>query len=95
MGPQKFTALNTAEALKKVRLEMGADAMILSTSDTKNGVEIVAITPGDLANLSSAADPTSKVNRARQMDPEVEIAPTFSSNPRLGRAGKPGYPKTS
>ena len=85
MGPQKFTALNTAEALKKVRLEMGADAMILSTSDTKNGVEIVAITPGDLANLSSAADPTNKVNRARQMDPEVEIAPTFSSNPRLGR----------
>ena len=85
MGPQKFTALNTAEALKKVRLEMGADAMILSTSDTKNGVEIVAITPEDLANLSSAADPTNKGNRARQMDPEVEIAPTFSSNPRLGR----------
>ncbi len=85
MGPQKFTALNTAEALKKVRLEMGADAMILSTSDTKNGVEIVAITPEDLANLSSAADPTNKVSRPRQLDPEVEIAPTFSSNPRLGR----------
>jgi len=59
--------------------------MILSTSDTKNGVEIVAITPEDLANLSSAADPTNKVSRPRQMDPEVEIAPTFSSNPRLGR----------
>ncbi len=85
MGPQKFTALNTAEALKKVRLEMGADAMILSTSDTKNGGEIVAITPEDLANLSSAADPTNKVSRPRQLDPEVEIAPTFSSNPRLGR----------
>ena len=85
MGPQKFTALNTAEALKKVRLEMGADAMILSTSDTKNGVEIVAITPEDLTNLSSAADPTNKVSRPQQMDPEVEIAPTFSSNPRLGR----------
>ena len=85
MGPQKFTALNTAEALKKVRLEMGADAMILSTSDTKNGVEIVAITPEDLANLSSAADPTNKVSRPRQLDPEVEIAPTFSPSPRLGR----------
>ena len=94
MGPQKFTALNTAEALKKVRLEMGADAMILSTSDTKNGVEIVAITPEDLANLSSAADPTNKGNRARQMDPEVEIAPTFSSNPRLGRdLGNRAIPK--
>ena len=94
MGPQKFTALNTAEALKKVRLEMGADAMILSTSDTNNGVEIVAITPEDLANLSSAADPTNKGNRARQMDPEVEIAPTFSSNPRLGRdLGNRAIPK--
>ena len=94
MGPQKFTALNTAEALKKVRLEMGADAMILSTSDTKNGVEIVAITPEDLANLSSAADPTNKGNRARQMDPEVEIAPTISSNPRLGRdLGNRAIPK--
>jgi len=95
MGPQKFTALNTAEALKKVRLEMGADAMILSTSDTNNGVEIVAITPEDLANLSSAADPTNKGNRARQMDPEVEIAPTFSSNPRLGRdQGNRATPKS-
>ena len=84
MGPQKFTALNTAEALKKVRLEMGADAMILSTSDTKNGVEIVAITPQDLANLSSAADPEAKVGRSRSMDPEVEIAPTFSSPSRAG-----------
>jgi len=95
MGPQKFTALNTAEALKQVRLEMGADAMILSTSDTNNGVEIVAITPEDLANLSSAADPTNKGNRARQMDPEVEIAPTFSSNPRLGRdQGNRATPKS-
>ena len=91
MGPQKFTALNTADALKKVRLELGADAMILSTSDTKSGVEIVAITPKDLANLSSAADSDAKTSRSRSMDPEVEIAPTFSSPPRVGssRVSKP------
>lgn len=85
MGPQKFTAFNTAEALKKVRLEMGADAMILSTSDTKNGVEIVAITPADLANLSLAADPSARAARSPQIDPEVEIAPTFSPLPRAQR----------
>ena len=86
MGPQKFTASNTAEALKKVRLEMGADAMILSTNDTINGVEIVAITPEDLATLSSASDSTTKESRLRQLDPEVEIAPTFNTPPRFGSA---------
>ena len=67
MGPQKFTASNTAEALKKVRLEMGADAMILSTSDTVNGVEIVAITPQDLAKLSSGGPGSG--GRPRDLDP--------------------------
>jgi len=86
MGPQKFTASNTAEALKKVRLEMGSDAMILSTNDTINGVEIVAITPEDLATLSSASDSTTKESRLRQLDPEVEIAPTFSTPSRFGSA---------
>ena len=86
MGPQKFTASNTAEALKRVRLEMGADAMILSTNDTINGVEIVAITPEDLATLSSASDPATKESRLRQLDPEVEMAPTFSTPPRFGSA---------
>ena len=86
MGPQKFSASNTAEALKKVRLEMGADAMILSTNDTINGVEIVAITPEDLATLSSAPDSAAKESRLRQLDPEVEIAPTFSTPSRFGSA---------
>jgi len=31
MGPQKFTASNTAEALKMVKAKMGPDAMVLST----------------------------------------------------------------
>ena len=52
MGPQKFTASNTAEALKMVKAKMGPDAMVLSTQDTANGVEITAITPEDLSKLS-------------------------------------------
>jgi flagellar biosynthesis protein FlhF len=53
MGPQKFTASNTAEALKMVKAKMGPDAMVLSTKDTPQGVEILAITPEDLSNMSS------------------------------------------
>ncbi|MCX6403847.1 MAG: hypothetical protein NT032_08150 [Actinobacteria bacterium] len=54
MGPQKFTASNTAEALKMVKAKMGPDAMVLSTKDTDQGVEILAITPEDLSNMSIA-----------------------------------------
>ena len=53
MGPQKFTASNTAEALKMVKAKMGPDAMVLSTKDTDQGVEILAITPEDLSNMSN------------------------------------------
>ena len=56
MGPQKFIAANTADALKLIRAEMGPDAMVLSTKDTDQGVEVMAITSGDLATLSSRAE---------------------------------------
>jgi flagellar biosynthesis protein FlhF len=56
MGPQKFIAANTAEALKLIRTELGSDAMVLSTKDTDQGVEIIAITSQDLANLSSHSE---------------------------------------
>lgn len=56
MGPQKFIAANTAEALKLIRTELGSDAMVLSTKDTDQGVEIIAITSKDLANLSTHSE---------------------------------------
>jgi flagellar biosynthesis protein FlhF len=56
MGPQKFIAANTAEALKLIRTELGSDAMVLSTKDTAQGVEIIAITSQDLANLSTHSE---------------------------------------
>ena len=52
MGPQKFIAANTTEALKLVRQQLGGDAMVLSTRDTPQGVEIVAISPESLSSLS-------------------------------------------
>lgn len=56
MGPQKFIAANTADALKLIRTELGSDAMVLSTKDTDQGVEIIAITSQDLANLSTHSE---------------------------------------
>jgi hypothetical protein len=48
---------------------MGPDAMVLSTKDTDQGVEVMAITSGDLATLSS---------RAELIDPEFGQHGAFS-----------------
>ena len=81
MGPQKFIAANTADALKLIRAEMGPDAMVLSTKDTDQGVEVMAITSGDLAKLSS---------RSELMDPQFGEHSAFSerSMARSGLASK-------
>ena len=62
MGPQKFIAANTADALKLIRTELGSDAMVLSTKDTDQGVEIIAITSQDLANLSIRSESLDTLN---------------------------------
>lgn len=53
MNPRKFIAANSREALKLVRAELGADAMILSNRKVQGGVEIVAIPQTDLEQIST------------------------------------------
>ncbi|MFN4900293.1 MAG: flagellar biosynthesis protein FlhF [Betaproteobacteria bacterium] len=55
MGPERFVAASAAEALKQVRRARGPDAMVLSPKETADGVEIMAITPDALDQLSSGA----------------------------------------
>ena len=64
MGPQKFIAANTTEALKLVRQQVGGDAMVLSTRDTPQGVEIVAISPETLSKLSQRQDDLAEPSAA-------------------------------
>lgn len=52
MNARRFIAASSREALKLVRLEMGADSVILSNRKVEEGVEIVAMASGELANLS-------------------------------------------
>ena len=56
MGPERFVASSAAEALKLVRRALGPDAMVLSTSQTADGVEILAITPDALDQLSATSN---------------------------------------
>jgi flagellar biosynthesis protein FlhF len=88
MGPQKFVAANSAEALRMVREKMGSEAMVLSTKDVPEGVEIVAISPDALSYLSSqkAAFPTNKPNTTTNNPFAAETIPEkkTSSIPNLG-----------
>jgi flagellar biosynthesis protein FlhF len=70
MAPHKIIAATTTEALKLVREQVGGDALVLSTRDTPEGVEIVAISPDALAKLSQR--------------PETKVAPV--SNPSANNA---------
>ena len=57
MAPHKIIAATTTEALKLVREQVGGDALVLSTRDTPQGVEIVAISPEALAKMSQRSEP--------------------------------------
>ena len=51
----RFFAATGSEALKAIRAQLGADAVVLSTCAREGGVEIVALTPGDLETLQAQA----------------------------------------
>jgi len=81
MGPQKFTASSSAEALKQIRKRMGPDAMVISTMDIDQGVEIIAISSEDLASLS---DPS--VTSSKSVKKPVGYTPNYSSDRPIGRS---------
>jgi flagellar biosynthesis protein FlhF len=63
MNARKFIAASSRDALKLVRVELGADAVILSNRKVPEGVEIVALSGSDLAHLSE-----TRVNETRIPD---------------------------
>ena len=81
MGPQKFTAPSSAEALKLIRTRMGPDAMVISTTDIDHGVEIIAISSQDLASLS---DPSLASSMSAKK--AVSYPTNYSSNRPIGRS---------
>lgn len=81
MAPHKIIAATTTEALKLVREQVGGDALVLSTRDTPEGVEIVAISPEALAKMSQRT--------------EVKVAPAASPSADLAAALKPPVSSTS
>lgn len=61
MNARKFIAVNSREAFKLVRIELGADAVILSNRKVPEGVEIVAMGSVELSKLSETRLNETKV----------------------------------
>lgn len=55
MNAKKFFAATSRDALRQVRNELGADAVILSNRMVEDGVEIMALTGAELDRLTSAS----------------------------------------
>ena len=52
MNVRKFFGANTREALRQVRDALGADALILSNRRVDGGVEIMAVSDGEVQALT-------------------------------------------
>jgi flagellar biosynthesis protein FlhF len=68
MNVKKFTAASSRDALRKVREELGPDAVILSNRQTDGVVEILALASDDAASLSSPPHDTAMAQPQPQLD---------------------------
>jgi len=102
MAPHKIIAATTTEALKLVREQVGGDALVLSTRDTPDGVEIVAISPEALAKMSQrpetkvapVAGPTANTSSSFNT-PASATAANVIKSPGSGYLNNPSAPSFS
>lgn len=55
MSAKRFLAPNATEALKRIRSELGGDAIVLGNRETQDGIEITAIAGADFNRLPPGA----------------------------------------
>ena len=95
MAPHKIIAATTTEALKLVREQVGGDALVLSTRDTPEGVEIVAISPEALAKMSQRSEPKPAPvlsAPAPTPAPAATSAPSVFKSPTTSYSNSPAAP---
>jgi flagellar biosynthesis protein FlhF len=80
MNVKRFIARSSREALNQVRMAFGADAVVLSNRPCEQGVEVLAMAPGAIAQIEKVADATPH-----------EAAPA----PALARAQRTAQPAAS
>ncbi len=65
MAVHKFVGTNSTDGLGQVRQQLGGEAVILASRDTPEGVELIAMTPEELNDLSQDRQSTSTATVAQ------------------------------
>ncbi len=77
MNVKRFFAPNAREALRRVKEELGGDAIVLSNRSVNGGVEILALPPEAIAPVTSAAPANSSAatgNRSTETDSDFTVS---------------------
>jgi flagellar biosynthesis protein FlhF len=95
MTVKRFVAATARECLRRVKEELGPDAVVISNKPTDSGVEIVAMTPDSLDAISRqeassrvAAPPPARTPKA----PDDDYTVTLSATARKAPAVRPWTP---
>jgi flagellar biosynthesis protein FlhF len=64
MAVHRFIGVNSTDALRQVRLQLGGEAVILTSRDTPDGVELMAMTAQELDDLSQDRTPPAAAQPA-------------------------------
>ena len=101
MNVRKYTAATTRDALRMVRDELGDEAVILSNRKVGDGIEIMAMSDEDYADITKASPqadlPIPKLADIPQLNDRVELSkrsthfrqPVFSTRPPAGKTLRP------
>jgi len=80
MNVKRFIARSSREALNQVRLAFGADAVVLSNRPCEQGVEVLAMAPGAIAQIEQVAE-TATPHDAAPTTAALAAAPKRAAQP--------------
>lgn len=94
MNVKRFFAPSAREALRQLKAEMGGDAIVLSSRNVDDGVEILALPPGALSKITPppaatevrAAAPAARAVARREVDEADDYTVSLSGNAKRGQA---------
>ena len=86
MNVKKIHARTSREAMRKLREELGEDAVILASNSVPGGVELIALPADDIAALAqpvveARAEPAPSPKPAPAPQPEIPAAPQAIAEP--------------
>ena len=71
MKVKRYIASTSRDALRQVKEELGADAVILSNKKTRDGVEIMALADAEMSGLAQSSSPATKARSETSHAPKA------------------------